>query len=129
MGALYSFTVSWPVKDCHCTEYSLTITRDRNKAYHVYQYSQHSPEVGVWEKVTMSNPSVLHSLPIWTSGTQYFKSDSTGRDLGVNSVYTYSGIKQECMPVVLHIATYNIWNVNSRPLDSYQKRLKRLKKV
>ncbi len=139
LGALYSFTVTWPGQDCLCTEHSLTVTRDRNKVYHVYQHSRHGSMVGVWEKGRLTDKSIAsltgrtsaniahsHALevPFALPCNQYCSLDNTGV-FGVHEIVDL-GIRN---PLLLHIATYNIWNVNRLPMDSYRERLRRLQKV
>ncbi len=140
MGLLYSL-VMWPSKDCHCSnEHSFTVTRDRNKVYHVYQYLQRESGLNVQEKkeinrcltspreVTYGRSVGVEYSPIELCGDEACEYD-TG-DFGALNILAYSSIKQpHCSPFLLYIATYNIWNVNSLPRDSYKERLKRLQKV
>lgn len=135
MGLLYSFTI---VPASSGSGVHFTVTRDRNKEYHIFR-----------QVPVMSRPGSSSSNYTWAS-EELSNVQSTSESVfpeETNKAYTCSNVHHPAPPLSLlfllprslgfssaqslRVASYNIWNVNSLPDtgEDYETRLSRLTKV
>ena len=145
LGLLYTFTLVPPA--CPKLEYKFTVTRDRNKQYHMYQYT-HS-YTGMTQEVS--------GLKVGKTCKHFYEQQQTteescGQTSEKSCVQTSEeSCEQTSEESLMHscnksnrqssgqsytdhnnmfsVATYNIWNLNSLPGEEYEDRLERLGKV
>ena len=153
LGLLYTFTLVPPA--CPELEYKFTVTRDRNKQYHMYQYT-HS-YTGMTQEVS--------GLKVGKTCKQFYEQQQTTEEscgqtseesCGQTSEESCGQTSEEsCGPTseqsfgqscnisnrqssgqsytdhnnMFSVATYNIWNLNNLPGEEYEDRLERLGKV
>ena len=145
LGLLYTFTLVPPA--CPELVYKFTVTRDRNKQYHMCQYT-HS-YTGMTQEVS--------GLKVGKTCKQFYEQQQTTEEsCGQTSEESCGQTSEEsCGPTseqsfgqscnisgrqssgqsytdhnnMFSVATYNIWNLNNLPGEEYEDRLERLGKV
>ena len=137
LGLLYTFTLVPPA--CPELEYKFTVTRDRNKQYHMYQYTHSYTgvtqevsglKVGKTCKLFYEQQQTTEESCVQTSEEscgQTFE-QSFGQSCNISGRQS-SGQSYTNHNNMFSVATYNIWNLNNLPGEEYEDRLERLGKV
>ena len=137
LGLLYTFTLVPPA--CPKLEYKFTVTRDRNKQYHMYQYTHSYTGVtqeGVGLKVGKTCKQFYEQQQTTEESCGQTSEESCGQTFEQSfgqscniSRRQSSGQSYTNHNNMFSVATYNIWNLNNLPGEEYEDRLERLGKV
>ena len=147
LGLLYTFVLVPRV--CSELEYKFTVTRDRNKQYHMYQYTHGytgTTQEGDGLKVRQNckqfqsyKQTSQHSCRQTTEAscfetTEQSCGQSTEESCGQTTDQScgQTSDRQSCGQSrnnMFSVATYNIWNLNNLQGEVYEDRLERLGKV
>jgi len=123
LGLLYSFIINTPSAD-GTKEHHLTVTRDRNKDFHLCKKIS---------RTSNSGSSSASSSSLTCRRADVFQgSVSSPETLRTSSSKFYCGLAHGGAGATsLKIASYNIWNVNMlrQKGETYEKRMQRLGKV
>ena len=128
LGLLYTFTLVPPA--CPKLEYKFTVTRDRNKQYHMYQYTHSYTGVtqeGVGLKVGKTCKQFYEQQQTTEESCGQTSEESSGQSCNISN--RHSGQFYANHNNMFSVATYNIWNLNNLPGEEYEDRLERLGKV